>query len=217
MVVHRDWGGAPEPLCPSPGGDCRIITAQSCCSSRITRISSGTAPSLGCHPSPASPSPLCLDSTSPALPHPAGPGREFRDRRGICWHQVWDFLSFLKTLSFRCSFGRLNSLQTSLQLLFVTDFTPSIAFLLLEAEASWLETFPTVDVSSGSVWDSLLATQLLSHLPSVKDSPLLLQGIPGNPGLRMAAGTGPECPQSRGWTSTGTIPGAECGFPWDDP
>lgn len=92
----------------------------------------------------------------------------------------WDFPEFLKTLSFRCSFGRLDSLQTSLQFLFVTDFTPSIAFLVLEAEASWLETFPAVDVSGGSVWDSLLAPQLLSHLPSMKDlppCPLFLQGI----------------------------------------
>lgn len=145
-------------------------------------------------------------SISPALPHPAGPGcagREFRDRHGTCWHRVLGFsFSFSRLFSFRCSFGRLNSLQTSLQLLFVTDFTPSIAFLLLEAEASWLETFPTVDVSSGSVWDSLLATQLLSHLPSVKDlspCPLLLQVIPGNPGLRKAAGMGPESPQDIHW------------------
>lgn len=45
----------------------------------------------------------------------------------------WDFPWFVRTLSFRCSFGRLGSLRTSLQLLFVTDCTPSIAFLVLGA------------------------------------------------------------------------------------
>lgn len=64
--------------------------------------------------------------------------------------QTWDllapgfgiFLHFSRLCFSRCSFGRLDSLRTLLQLLFVTDFIPSIAFLVLEAEASWLETFP---------------------------------------------------------------------------
>lgn len=46
----------------------------------------------------------------------------------------------------------------------MTDFIFSIAFLLLEAEASWPEPFLTVDVFSGTALVSLPATQL--HLLS---------------------------------------------------
>lgn len=53
---------------------------------------------------------------------------------GTCWRRVLGFFSIIPRDFL--SFGRLDWLQPSLQLLFVTDFIPSIAFLLLlEAEA----------------------------------------------------------------------------------
>lgn len=119
----------------------------------------------------------------------------------------WDFPEFLKTLSFRYSFRRLDSLQTSLQLLFVTDFIPTIAFLVLEAEAScwrrsppWMYPVDLLGFSSGTT--AALTSPLHEGPASVSLFP------PGNPDLGKAAGTGSEAPQNRGWTRTGTIPGA---------
>lgn len=150
MVVHRDWGGAPEPLCPSPGGTHGAGTAGGSEPGAAAPAGSpGSALGL-LLPWGAIPALLLLPLSAWTAPPqhclpPRGldvPGGSLGTNVGSAGTRFWDFLSFLKTLSFCCSFGRLDSLQTSLQLLFVTDFTPSIAFLLLEAEASWLETFP---------------------------------------------------------------------------
>lgn len=82
IVVHRDWGGAPEPLCPSPGG---IHGAGTRGGSNLSPVRApraaapagspgsapglrrGAAPNVGC---------LCYPSFSfPSLPGRASPQR----------------------------------------------------------------------------------------------------------------------------------------------
>lgn len=143
--------------------------------------------------------PFCAwKSIPPVLPHLVEPGCAGREFRDLLAPGFGIFLHFSRLLSFGHSFGRLNSLQTWLQLLFVTDFIPSIAFLVLEAETRM---FPTVDGSSASVWDSLLAPQLLSHPPSIKD---LSPFPPGDPRESRSK----EGSREGLWTCPGTVPGA---------
>lgn len=142
-----------------------------------------------CHsPVPSSPVPLCfLRRASPkrccVWEGPCGlcpQGEALARRTLLCWEgvyaQTWgllaqglgDFSLVSQDSLFSLFFWETSArLETSLlQLVFTTDFIFSIAFLLLEAEASWPEPFLAADAFSPTASVAFPAPQLLLRLLS---------------------------------------------------